>query len=159
MHKLLLTSFAATACLLVACSREQPAEAPAADWVLTNGQIYTVDDTRPWAEAMVVKDGKFIYVGDSAGAESFISETVKTTDLGGGMVIPGIVDAHTHPGFIELEQYDLTLDNTDREDFLAELKAFADDNPGDDWLRVWCWPNRAFVDGAKGPDRTDLDGE
>ena len=106
MHKLLLTSFAATACLLVACSREQPAEAPAADWVLTNGQIYTVDDTRPWAEAMVVKDGKFIYVGDSAGAESFISETVKNTDLGGGMVIPGIVDAHTHPGFIELEQYD-----------------------------------------------------
>lgn len=157
MHKLLLTSFAATACLLIACSQEQPAEAPAADWVLTNGQIYTVDDTRPWAEAIVVKDGEFIYVGDNAGAETFISETVKTTDLGGRMVIPGIVDAHTHPGFIELEQYDLTLDTTDRVDFLAELKSFADDNPGDDWLRVWCWPNRAFVDGAMGPDRTDLD--
>ena len=33
---------------------------PAADWVLTNGQFYTVDETRPWAEAVVIKDGEFI---------------------------------------------------------------------------------------------------
>ena len=40
---------------------------------------------------------------------------------------------------------------------MAQLASWAEQNPGDDWLRVYCWPNRAFVDGAKGPDRVDLD--
>jgi predicted amidohydrolase YtcJ len=157
VYRGLLTGFVATACSLVACTQEQPAAIAAADWVLTNGQIYTVDDARPRAEAMVIRDSKFIYVGDNAGAESFMSKAVRTTDLGGRMVIPGIVDAHTHPGFIELEQYDLTLDSTGRDDFLAQLTSWAEQNPGDGWLRVYCWPNRAFVDGTKGPDRVDLD--
>ena len=117
MYKRLLTGFVATACLLVACSQEQPAAMAAADWVLTNGQIYTVDETRPWAEAIVIKDGKFIYVGDNAGAESFMSKAVKTTDLGGRMVIPGIVDAHTHPGFIELEELVYPVPDSTKETF------------------------------------------
>jgi predicted amidohydrolase YtcJ len=157
MYKGLVTGFVAAACSSIACNQEQPAEIAAADWVLTNGQIYTVDESRPWAGAIVIADGVFIYVGDSAGAKPFMSKAAKTTDLGGRMVIPGIVDAHTHPGFIELEQYDLTLESTGREDFLAQLASWADQNPGDGWLRVYCWPNRAFVDGAKGPDRVDLD--
>ena len=37
----------------------------AADMVFTNGKIYTVNEAQPWAEAVAIKDGKFIAVGSS----------------------------------------------------------------------------------------------
>ena len=54
----------AVALALVACGRDQPQAT--ADRVLTNGRIYTVNDSQPWAEAVVIEEGKFIYVGDTA---------------------------------------------------------------------------------------------
>jgi len=142
---------------LSACNQQQKAVAPGADWVLTNGKIYTVDEERPWAEAIVIKDGKFVYVGDNAGAESYKSEGVEATDLGGRMVIPGLVDAHTHPGQIDLTLYEATFEANTRETFMAELEAYAQENQGDGWLRGCCWPTDLFVDGSKGPDRVHLD--
>lgn len=38
------------------------------------GNIYTVDKKQPRAEAVAIKDGKFIYVGDEAGAKEYIGE-------------------------------------------------------------------------------------
>lgn len=148
---------AITFCTVAACTSEPDAEAPAADWVLTNGRIYTVDDEQPWAEAVAIKDGEFVYVGDNAGAEALIAEGVSTTDLGGRMLIPGIVDGHTHPGLIGIEQYDATFEAPDQEGFVAEIEAWAEANPGDDWVRACCWPVIAYVDGDKGPDREVLD--
>ena len=50
------------------------AGAPIADWVLTNGKIYTVDVNQPWAEAAVIRDGDFVYVGSEAGASIIRTE-------------------------------------------------------------------------------------
>jgi len=126
-----------------------------ADWVLTNGQIYTVDENQPWAEAVVIRDGDFVYVGSNAGATAYAADN--TTDLGGRMVIPGIVDGHTHPGLYGIEQYNAGFVETDREAFLEELRIWAADNPGEDWVRGCCWPVITYVDGPVGPDRRELD--
>jgi len=134
-----------------------PAATPAADWVLTNGRIYTVNETQPWAEAVAVSNGRFVYVGDSEGAASFIGEDTQTSDLDGRMVMPGIVDGHTHPGLIGIEQFEIESEATDRDAFMADLAAWAEANPGQDWVRGCCWPAMAYVDGDKGPDRADLD--
>ncbi len=69
----------------------------AADTVVF-GTIRTADEDNPVAEAVAVKDGKFIYVGDKAGAESYIREGVtKVVDhTGKGMVMPGCYDGHAH---------------------------------------------------------------
>ena len=56
--------------LVAACSQE-PATL-SEDWVLTNGRIYTVDEDQPWADAVVIRDGIFVYVGDDAGAQAYI---------------------------------------------------------------------------------------
>ncbi len=150
--------FGATICLLLAaCSQEPPASSSPTDWVLTNGRIYTVNEEQPWAEAVVIRDGEFVYVGDNAGAQEFATEGARISDLGGRMVMPGIVDAHTHPGQIDLIRYDATFTATKRDAFLAELEQYAAANPDDDWLRACCWPTQEFVSGNKGPDRTDLD--
>ena len=142
---------------LTACNQQQDPVSPRADWVLTDGKIYTVDDKQPWAEAAVIEDGEFVYVGDNVGAESYVSEGVKVTDLAGRMVIPGLVDSHTHPGQIDLTRYEAGFEASTRESFMEELEAYAKDNPGEGWLRGCCWPTHIFVDGSKGPDREDLD--
>jgi len=128
-----------------------------ADWVLTGGRIYTVDDSQPWVEAVAIRDRRIVYAGDDAGAGAFISSSTKTNDLDGRMVIPGIIDGHTHPGLIGIEQYNPEIDAPDRETFIAQLEAYAANNPGDGWIRACCWPVIAYVDGDKGPDRADLD--
>ena len=145
------------ACILTSCTPAPDEQQTAADWVLTNGRIYTVDDDRPWAEAVAIRDGKFVYVGDNAGAATWIGDGVRTTDLAGRMMIPGIVDGHTHPGLYGIEQYDAEFGATDHDGFIAELEAYAEQNPGDDWIRGCCWPVMAYVDGDRGPDRAYLD--
>ena len=143
-------------CVLLAACGQEPAT-QSTDWVLTNGRIYTVDESEPWAEAVVIRDGDFVYVGDNAGAQAFVADGTKTTDLRGRLVIPGIVDAHTHPGQIDLTRYEARFEATTRDEFLAELENYARDNPGDGWVRGCCWPVEEFVDGKLGPDRRELD--
>lgn len=69
---------------------------PIADLVLTNGRFYRMDPDRGWASAVAVKSGRIVAVGDASAAEQLIGPETKTIDLGGRMVMPGIVDVHAH---------------------------------------------------------------
>ena len=69
----------------------------AADTVVF-GTIRTAEEDNPVVEAVAVKDGKFIYVGDKDGAEAYIKEGVTEVidHTGKGMVMPGCYDGHAH---------------------------------------------------------------
>jgi len=123
--------------------------------MLTNGRIYTVNEAQPWAEAVAIRNGKIVHVGDNTSASKF--EAARTTDLGGRMIMPGIVDGHTHPGLIGVEQFQIDSEATEHETLMADLKAWADANPGEGWVRGCCWPVGTYVDGAEGPNRDHLD--
>lgn len=56
-----------------------------ADRIIKNAKIYTSDKNNPQASALVVKDGKFAYVGDEAGLSAYEGEVA---DLGGKFIIP-----------------------------------------------------------------------
>ena len=64
-----------------------------ADKIFKNAKIFTSDGKNPKASALVVKDGKFVYVGDEAGLPAYEGEVV---DLGGKFIMPGIFDSHVH---------------------------------------------------------------
>lgn len=64
-----------------------------ADYIFRNAAIYTCDKKNPKATALVVKDGKFVYVGGEAGLSAYEGEI---TDLGGKFIMPGIIDSHVH---------------------------------------------------------------
>ena len=64
-----------------------------ADKIIKNAKIFTSDKDHPMATALVVKDGKFVYVGDEAGLSKYEGEV---TDLGGKFIMPGIIDSHVH---------------------------------------------------------------
>ncbi|TFG80737.1 MAG: amidohydrolase, partial [Chrysiogenales bacterium] len=76
-----------------ACQKQHALQA---DMVLKNGSIYTVDGRQPWAQALAVRNGKFIYVGTASGAEKYIGRRTKVVDLGGKLVLPGFIDSHCH---------------------------------------------------------------
>ena len=64
-----------------------------ADYIIKNAKIFTADKNRPQASALVVKEGKFVYVGDESGLSAY--EGV-VTDLSGKFIMPGIIDSHVH---------------------------------------------------------------
>ena len=62
------------------------------------GTIRTAEESNPVVEAIAIKDGKFIYAGDRAGAETYIKDGVTEVidHTGKGMVMPGCFDGHAH---------------------------------------------------------------
>jgi len=72
-----------------------PAEAPA-DLLLTGGRVWTAEGARPWAEAVAIRDGRILYVGDAAGASRHRGPKTQVVPLGGRLVVPGFDDAHIH---------------------------------------------------------------
>lgn len=80
----------------------------AADLVITGGRIYTVDPSRSTAEALAVKGGKIVYIGNAAGAQRWIGTGTKVEKLGGRLVLPGLIDTHIHPlDIVDLDVCDL----------------------------------------------------
>ncbi|MBR4400439.1 MAG: amidohydrolase [Synergistes sp.] len=99
-----------------------------ADKIIKNAKIYTSDKNNPLATALVVKDGKFVYVGDEAGIANYEGDV---TDLGGKFILPGFGEGHGHiaPGGTET-LFTVHLDpNGTREEQLKAIREFADKHP------------------------------
>jgi hypothetical protein len=67
-----------------------------ADAIYTNGKIYTVNEKQPWADAVAIKDGKFIAVGKKADVEKTKGDKTDVIDLEGKFAMPGLHDIHLH---------------------------------------------------------------
>jgi predicted amidohydrolase YtcJ len=70
---------------------------PPADLVLLHGKIYTEDAGRRVVQALAVRGNGIVAVGTDQAVASFIGPNTRKRDLGGRSVLPGIIDAHTHP--------------------------------------------------------------
>ncbi len=67
-----------------------------ADTIYLGGSILTINDTQPTAEAIAVKDGRILAVGDLASVTAFQTTQTKVFDLSGRTLLPGFVDSHGH---------------------------------------------------------------
>jgi len=98
------------------------------DTIVTNANVYTVDDNFTKAQAFAIKDGKFIAVGTNAEVNSkYTSEN--TVDANGKTIVPGFIDAHCH--FLGLglneQQVDL-VGTTSFEDMMKRVLDFSNKN-------------------------------
>jgi len=68
-----------------------------ADVVFINGQVETLNSNQPHANAVAIKDEKFIAVGSDRKIKAYIGSNTKVIDLNQQFVVPGLIDGHTHP--------------------------------------------------------------
>ncbi len=84
-----------TLTLQVGCVRRPP-DGGYADMVIVGGSVTTVDPTRPTAEAVAVRDGRILEVGDRDRIAEWIGDRTEVVEARGGSVIPGFIEGHGH---------------------------------------------------------------
>ena len=135
----------------------------AADLILENAKVYTVDKGNPWAEVVAVRSGKIIHVGQAGSARDLHGPVTKVVDLKGRMVLPGLGDVHNHHmrgGQLDLFELSFAASTTfDR--ILALVHERAATLAPDEWICGGIWSSaliprlctheaRAALDAASG---------
>lgn len=126
-----------------------------ADKVFQNGKVYTVNNKQPWAQSIAIKDGKIIHVGDNSSVATFIDDSTQTIDLQGKMVLPGFVDNHIHSLAGALIARGSRLETDDKDELLARIKQYLDENPELDPVISYGWRINVFPE--TGPTKEELD--
>ena len=106
-----------------------------ADALLYGGKIYTMEAPDVCKEAVVLKDGKFAYVGTKEEALAQF-DCEKCIDLQGKTVLPGMGDSHLH--FFAFCQAYTTVDlggATSRAEALQLLRDRAAETPKGEWIK------------------------
>lgn len=164
MNKILMGVFAALCFTTAAYVQDSesvvqpsPETAAVADMVIWGGPIYTADDDNPMVEAVAIKAGRFVYVGNKADVDALSGEQTMVIDLAGSALFPGFVDAHAHHMGIGAREMTLNLEGTSSvSDLASRVAKYYGDNTdntviiGRGWIETH-WPEKRF------PTRWDLD--
>jgi predicted amidohydrolase YtcJ len=138
LNRLAGTGLAAITLLLAGCaagSGEDPA-----DLVLRNGQIVTMDDGTPTAEAVAIRGHTIVAVGTDAELARFVGRGTEVIDLEGRLAIPGFIEGHGHFMGVGQAKMNLDLMNVRNWDEVVQMvAAAAADAPRDAWIvgRGW----------------------
>jgi len=117
------------------------AAAAAPSIVLLSGKVFTGDTTRPWAEAVAIEGNRISAVGTDAEIRALADKKTQVIEAGGRVVIPGINDAHTHPGFAtQVFGIDRGM-NPSRADIEPAIANGVDETPADFWIVATIGPS------------------
>jgi hypothetical protein len=143
--------------IVALCPAGASLQAQTAETIFVNGNIYTVNDSAPRAQAVAVRGGKIIYIGTDSGAMRLKGESTRVVDLKGNTVVPGLTDSHYHLAGVGDREVTLNLEGTSSlQQFLSKIKERVDRAQPGQWVtgRGWIetfWKPQAF------PTRWDLD--
>jgi predicted amidohydrolase YtcJ len=115
------------------------AESAQPDLILHNGFIWTVDARNSTAQAVAIKDGKFLSVGSSRDVLKLRGPNTRVINLQGRMVVPGFNDNHVH--FASAAQFlDFNIMATStQEEFMRRVKDVVDRLPKGEWILGGYW--------------------
>ncbi|HXE90426.1 MAG TPA: amidohydrolase [Terriglobales bacterium] len=133
------------------------AQGPQADLILTNAKVWTVDKSRPEAEAVAVLGERIVAVGSRAEVEAWRGPKTRVLDAGGRRVVPGFNDSHVHflSGGQLLDQVNLK-DAADTKEFVRRIAgAVAKARPGE-WVLGGNWDHENWTP-AELPTRDMID--
>jgi hypothetical protein len=123
--------------------------------LLTNGRIYTLDAADSVADTLVVRAGRVAFVGRRGEVNPAPGEA--TIDLGGGAVLPGLVDAHGHLMYLARVRLALDLRGVaSEEDAARRVAQRAASRPRGEWIAGRNWDQTLWPDG-RFPTRASLD--
>ena len=132
---------------------------PAPDVLLLNARVLTMDPRIPHAEAVAVEGRRIAWVGAESDAPSPTAGSTRVIDCGGGLVLPGFVDAHCHPlalaaSLTEVDCRPPTVRSV--EEIVDAVRARAAETPPGEWVRARGYNESELTEGRH-PNRWDLD--
>jgi predicted amidohydrolase YtcJ len=120
------------------------------------GRIATLDQAQPWAEAVAVSGDRIVYVGARAGLPE-AARSARTIDADGGVVLPGLVDAHAHLLGLATALRGLDLTGTrSYDEILEKVRSRDSELPAGRWLQGRGWDQNDWGD-KNFPHRKRLD--
>jgi len=104
-----------------------------ADLILVNGRVFTQDAALPRAEALAVKNNRFLAVGSNADIRNLASPRTRVLDAAGMTVVPGFIDCHCHPSGVN-ELYEANANVRTLAELQANLRRRAAETPAGFWV-------------------------
>lgn len=129
------------------------------DLLLLNGQVITMDESRPHASAVAIRNGRIVAVGSDDEARVAAAPHCQTIDLAGRTATPGLNDAHAHPMAVGFALADLDLTsppNRSIRDLMGLVESAARQKAPGEWI-VGRGYDQARLDELRHPTRHDLD--
>jgi predicted amidohydrolase YtcJ len=113
---------------------------PAADLIITNAKVWTVDKANPTAQAVAVLGERIVAVGSNAAVAAWQGSTTKVIDAQGKLLLPGFNDAHVHfiDGGMQLDSVQLN-DATSVQEFIRRIAEQAKKTAKGDWMLGGDW--------------------
>jgi len=154
----MIAGAAALGALALAAYSQRPPARAAADTVIVNAKIHTVEAAKPEAQALAISGERISAVGSREEINAWIGPQTKVIDAHGASVLPGFNDAHTHfaDGGQLLSQVQLGYAVT-REEFTRRVAAYAQGLKKGEWVLGGGWDHEKFP-GATMPTREWIDG-
>lgn len=127
-----------------------PFERTEPDLILYNGNFWTVNSRAPRAEAVAISGGRFVAIGSNEDVLHLAAGRSRKIDLGQKTVLPGFIDAHTHPaeaGRLHLRQVDCDLRSIAA--IQAALRERAAKTPSAQWVLGFKYDDTKTADGRR----------
>lgn len=133
------------------------AQMVAADLVIINAHVRTMDEGRPEAEAVAVIGNRIVAVGSTAEIKRLVGPNTRVIDAGGRLVLPGFNDAHVHfiSGGFQLANIDLR-DAATPQEFAERIRRFSEKLPKGRWITGGDWDHERWP-GAPLPTKELID--
>lgn len=127
-----------------------------ADTILLHAKVYTVDQKRPWVDALAIRDGRIIVAGSTAEVNAVRGPHTKLIDAQGHLVLPGFTDSHIHFLDGSLSLMGVQLDDVKTADEAVDrVKRYSLAHPELPWILGRGWQYTLFKDGL--PNKAMLD--
>ncbi len=121
------------------------------------GEIYTVDEAQPTAQAVAVRDGKIIAVGSESKCKSALGTDYEAINLSGSALLPGFIDTHMHPtGQIVYEMFGDLRGLPGIAELQKKIRELAANDPTAEWVIGLQFEDQDLRE-ARLPNRHDLD--
>lgn len=159
LRQVVLTCWVLT-CSVLTCSLCAVGQTkPAADLIINDTRVWTVDALRPEAEAVAVLGDRIVAVGSAAQVETWRGPQTRVVDAGGKRLVPGFNDAHVHfyDGGSQLDSVELN-DATSAQEFARRIRERAAKTGKGEWVLNGDWdetkwspaelPTKELIDSA-----------
>ena len=137
--------------LFIGCGQKQSAD------LIVIGNIFTMDADQPTAEAIAIKNGEILFVGNRKTAENYKRFSTKVYKVPNGTVLPGFIDTHVHLLWGGIEAIECDLHNLrSAEEIYTVIRDYIKNRPDEEWVRGNGWEIPVFPEGSPRKEWLDI---